>query len=147
MNVRRVLSVTVLTLLGCVGMLAAQDKAVVQADKQGPFHPGDTITFNIKLNEPLPKGAHFDFRISPVVEDEEVALGSGEAVGTSDTEFKVVGKLPDNALPGDWHIRVIWLFLPGASWTGHSISPNDLRFHVEGKPYPIPSQADVTIAR
>lgn len=142
------LAVGIATLiLAAVVVAAAQEKAAVQMEKAGPFHPGETIAFNVKLNEPLPKGAHFDFRISPVSADEELAFGSGEPASGSDTVFRVSGKLPEGAFPGEWHISVIWLFLPGAGWTHRSISPNDLRFQVEGKPYPIPTQADVTIAR
>jgi len=123
----------------------AQDKASVRMDEPKVFHGGDPISFEVKLNEPLPKGAHFDFRISPVAADEEISLGSGEAVGDSTTDFRVSGKLPDGALPGDWHISVIYLFLPGASWTHNTISPNDLRFKVEGKPFSIPTKADVSV--
>lgn len=125
----------------------AQNKAAVQMENLKPLRAGDTITFMLRLNEPMPKGAHFDFRISPVGADEEVALGSGEPVNGSDTDFKVSGKLPENALPGEWHISIIWLFLPGAGWTHNTISPNDLRFHVEGNPYPIPTKAQVTLGQ
>ncbi len=124
---------------------SAQEKASVQTDKPGPFKAGGPISFNVKLNEPLPNGAHFDFRISPVSADEEVPLGSGEPVDTSRRVFRVSAALPEGALPGEWHISVIWLFLPGSGWTHNTIAPNDLRFQVEGKPYPIPTKAEVTV--
>jgi hypothetical protein len=123
----------------------AQDKAVVGMEKSGPFKPGGPIVFQIKLNEPLPKGAHFDFRISPVSADEEIALGSGDAVDESRRDFRISGTLPEGALPGEWHINVIYLFLPGSGWTHTTIAPNDLKFEVEGKPYPIPTKAEVTV--
>jgi hypothetical protein len=132
--------------LSAVSPLLAQDKAAVQTESSGAFHPGESIVFKLKLNEPLPKGAHFDLRISPVSKDEEINLGSGEPVDEKQTEFRVKGTLPDGALPGDWHISVIWLFLPGSGWTHNQIAPNDLRFKVEGKPYPIPTKAEVTVA-
>ena len=69
----------------------------------------------------------------------------GKAVDDKQTEFRVAGTLPEGALPGDWHISVIWLFLPGSGWTSNQISPNDLRFKVEGKPYAIPTKAEVTV--
>jgi len=138
--------VLIAILLSAVGLPLAQDKAAVQTEKPGPFRPGSPIVFNVKLNEPLPKGAHFDFRISPVSGDEEVALGPGQIVGDKQTEFRVTGTLPEGALPGEWHVSVIWLFLPGSGWTHHQIAPNDLRFTVEGKPYPIPTKAEVTVA-
>lgn len=105
--------VSLAILLSVVCLLSAQDKATVQTQAPAPFHPGGPIVFNLKLNEPLPKGAHFDLRISPVSTDEEISLGSGEAVGGTQTDFRIAGVLPDGALPGEWHISVIWLFLPG----------------------------------
>jgi hypothetical protein len=57
----------------------------------------------------------------------------------------VSGTLPEGALPGDWQINVIYLFLPGSGWTHTTIAPNDLKFVVEGKPYSIPTKAEVTL--
>jgi len=126
---------------------AGQDKGAVQLDKTGPFHPGGSITFNLKLNEPMPKGAHLDLRISPVSdEQEEVDLGGGRTVDTTQTEFRVTGTVPEGALPGDWHISVIYLFLSGSPWDA-TIAPNDLKFRVEGERYSIPTKADVTLGR
>jgi hypothetical protein len=133
--------------LATVVVSPAQNKASVQMEKVGPLHGGDPIAFKVKLNEPLPKAAHFDFRISPISADEEIDLGSGEPVNGSETDFRISGKLPEAAVPGEWHISVIYLFLPGAGWTHNTIASNDLRFHVEGKPYPIPTKADVTLDR
>jgi hypothetical protein len=56
--------------LGVVGLASAQDKAAVQTETSGAFHPGGQVVFKVKLNEPLPKGARFDFRISPVSADQ-----------------------------------------------------------------------------
>jgi hypothetical protein len=144
MRIRTAVSLAAL-LLAAVIVPSAQDKAAVQMDKPGPFKPGGPIVFHVKLNEPLPKGAHFDFRISPVSGDEEIPLGSGEAVDASQRVFRVSSTLPEGALPGEWHITVIYLFLPGSGWTHNTIAPNDLKFEVEGKPYPIPTKAEVTV--
>lgn len=124
----------------------AQDKAAIRVEKPGPVRAGGAIVFNVRLNEPLPKGAHFDLRISPVSADEEIDLGSGQSVDGSDTDFRVSGALPAAAIQGTWHISVIWLFLPGAGWTHTSIAPNDLKFQVQGQSYPIPTRADVTLS-
>ena len=134
-----------LVVMGAVAVPWAQDQATVGTEKSGPFKPGGSIVFHVELNEPLPKGAHFDFRISPVSADEEVALGSGTAVDGSQRVFRVSGILPEGAIPGEWHISVIWLFLPGSGWSHTTIAPNDLRFKVEGKDYRIPSKAQVTV--
>src|ERR1700723_682162 len=140
-------AIVLLAILLCaVGSTSAQDKAAVEMEKSGQFRPGGPIAFNVKLNEPLPKGAHFDFRISPISADQEISLGSGQSANDSQSDFRVTGMLPEGALPGDWHISVIWLFLPGSGWTHSQIAPNDLRFKVEGKPYPIPTKAEVTVS-
>jgi hypothetical protein len=128
-------------------VMFSQDKAAVQMDKTDSFKAGDPISFNVRLDEALPKGARFDFRISPISADEEIPLGSGEALDASNRRFKVSGKLPEGALPGEWHISVIWLFLPGSGWTHNTITPNDLRFKVEGRQYPIPRKAEVSTER
>jgi hypothetical protein len=140
-----------LTLVAVVAVSAViasqgQNKADVSMERPQPFRAGGPISFTVELNGPLPKGAHFDFRVSPVATDEEISLGSGEPIGNSATEFRVMGKLPEGALPGEWDISVIYLFLPGASSTHNTITPNDLRFKVEGKPYSIPTKAAFLIA-
>jgi hypothetical protein len=115
--------------------------------KPAPFKAGGSVGFTFTLNEPLPKGAHFDFRISPVAADEEISLGSGQAVDEAGKRFRVSGTLPEGALPGEWHVSVVWLFLPGTGWTHNTIGTNDLRFQVEGKPYPIPTKGEVKIGQ
>ncbi len=136
---------SVVFVLSAIGLLSAQQKAGVQLEKLGSIHAGGPIAFTVKLDEPLPKGAHFDLRVSPVSVDEEIALGSGTPVDSSNTVFRVSGSLPEEAIPGQWHISVVWFFLPGAGWTHRTLTTNDLRFDVEGKQYPIPTKADVTL--
>lgn len=146
MNTRALLVMCgVLLIAGLVAF--GQEKAAVEMEKTGQIQAGGPISLSVKLNEPLPKGARFDLRISPLSADEEISLGSGEPVNNSQTEFRVSGTIPDGALPGDWHVSVIYFFLPGAGWTHSTITPNDLRFHVEGKSYPIPTKAEVRIAQ
>ena len=43
-------------------------------------------------------------------------------------------------------MSVIYLFLPGSSWTHTTIAPNNLKFRVEGTPYSLPTKADITLA-
>jgi hypothetical protein len=141
----RVLIGLLLSVLAVAGFLSAQQKAGVEMDRPGPIKAGGPIAFTVKLDEPLPKGARFDLRISPVSADEEIALGSGEPVKGSETVFRVAGTLPEDAIPGQWHISVVWFFLPGAGWTHRALGTNDLRFQVEGRAYPIPTKAEVTL--
>jgi hypothetical protein len=134
-------------LIACVVLLPAQDKATVQVDKPASFQAPGPATFVLTLNEPLPKGARFDFRISPIAADEEITLGSVSPLDDSGKRFRVSGTLPDGALPGEWHVSVIWLFLPGAGWTHNTISTNNLKFQVEGRPYTIPTKGEVDIVK
>ena len=111
----------------------------------GVLHAGDSVAFEVKLNAPLPKGAYFVMRISPVSADQQVQLNSGEPLDENRTKFRITGKLPEGAVPGKWHISVMYLFLSGTSWTNNTIRPNDLTFEVEGNQFTIPTTAEVSI--
>ena len=54
-----------MVILTCRGRCVSAGKATVQTQSAGAFHPGGQIVFTLKLNEPLPKGAHFDLRTRP----------------------------------------------------------------------------------
>jgi len=110
-----------------------------------PIHPGDEVALRIKLNDPLPPGAHFFARITPVKVSENLDLNSGEPLNADRKEFLLKTKLPAGAYPGEWHIEVIYLFLDGSGWTSGTLKFNDLRFTVEGKPYEVPNNATVTL--
>jgi hypothetical protein len=128
-------------------LVFAQDKAQVQLDSSAGLHPGGPIAFNVTLNEPLPKGAYFQLRISPTSADQQIALPSAEPLDATRKTFRISSTLPDGALPGKWRISVIYLFLQGTSWTSNTIKPNDLSFEVEGKPYPVPTTAEISLAK
>jgi hypothetical protein len=144
MRVHRIIAVS--ALFASV-LLLAQDSATVRIDKPAPFRPGGPVGFDLTLDEPLPSGAHFDFRISPTAADEQISLGSGRPLDDSGKHFRISGTLPEGALPGEWHVSVIWLFLPGTGWTQNSIATNNLKFQVEGRPYAIPTKGEVKIAK
>ncbi len=137
----------VFAMICAVGLSLAQNKAAVQMEKHGPIHAGGPIAFRVKLNEPLPKGSYFQMRISPVSIDQEIPLNSEPAANSSETEFRVSGTLPETAVPGAWHISVVYLFLAGTSWTQNTIAPNNLTFQVEGNSYKIPTKADVSLVQ
>jgi hypothetical protein len=136
-------------LLFCSGVaLFAQDKAAIQMDKQQDvLKVGGPIAFTVKLNEPLPKGARFDVHVSPVSADEDISLSSPQASSEGEKTFRVSGNLPAGAVPGEWHVTVVWLFLPGTGWTHNRIETNNVTFHVGGKPYAIPTKAEITVDR
>jgi hypothetical protein len=124
-----------------------QTAASTQVDAAGEhLRGGGDLVFRMKLNEALPEGARFDVRLSPVGVDQEIAVQSGEPANKERTEFILRTKLPERAVPGEWHIKVVWLFLPGASWTNNTLASNaDFRFVVEGPKVEVPTKATATL--
>ena len=144
----KTLLVTLIFLLS--GALAqSQERAAVQMDNPNThFHPGDPIALQVKLNEPLPEGAHFLIRISPTKVSQLIDLSSDKPEDTGRTLFVVRGSLPKEALPGEWGINVIYLFLPGTGWTNNTIQPTTpVKFVVEGKEFPIPTTAQIAVTK
>ncbi len=140
-----------LTIVVLFGALAfAQDRASVKIDNANNthFHPGDSIAFQVKLNEPLPEGASFRIRISPTKVSQLIDLVSDKPEDAGRTLFLVRGSLPKEALTGEWAINVIYLFLPGTGWTTNTIQPTmPVKFFVEGKEFAIPTTAQVTVTK
>jgi hypothetical protein len=109
------------------------------------IRPGSDITFKMKLDQPLPQGAHFDVRLSPVDLGQEFPVTSGEPSNRERTEFTLHTKIPEGAATGEWHIKIVYLFLAGTSWTQSTISTNDMRFVVQGPKVDIPTKATATL--
>jgi hypothetical protein len=117
-------------------------------DARDHFHGGDEVVFKMMLNEPLPEGAYFNVRLSPAATDQELPVGSGEPINKGRTEFLLKAKLPEKVVPGEWHIKVVWLFLPGTSWTNNALATNpDFKFFVDGPKIEIPTKATATLVR
>lgn len=146
---RRLLALGVLVIVAMLvgAVSSAQDQAKIQMDKPGAVHAGGPIALNVKLNEPLPAGAYFQIRITPVSADQQINLVSGDPTDSTRTVFRVTGNIPEAAIPGKWHISTIYLFLAGTNWTSNTIRPNDFTFDVEGKSFPIPTSADVSLGK
>lgn len=124
------------------------DKAAAQLTVGTPhFQGGDEVSFTMKLNEPLPEGARFDVRLSPVGVNQELSVSSGPPTDKDRKEFLLKVKLPEHARGGEWHIFTVWLFLPGASWVGNTIATNEMKFVVDGPSGPLPSNATAAIVR
>jgi hypothetical protein len=126
------------------------DTPHASAELKGPadhFHGGDEVAFKMVLNEPLPEGANFNVRLSPATTDQELPVGSADATNKERTEFLLKAKLPQKVVPGEWHIKVVWLFLPGTSWTTSTLAINpDFKFFIDGPKIEIPTKATVTLA-
>jgi hypothetical protein len=124
------------------------NKAAAQLTTDTPhFHGGDEVSFTMKLNEPLPEGARFDVRLSPVSLNQEMTVPSQEPSDKDRKEFLLKFKLPDHARGGEWHIFTVYLFLPNVSWTGSTIATNEMKFVVDGPNGPLPSNGAATIVR
>jgi hypothetical protein len=144
---KKFLTTLLLFLSGAVAL--SQERAAVQMDNPNTrFHPGDPIAFQVKLNEPLPNGADFQIRISPMKGNREIALASDKPEDTTRMLFVVRGSLPKEAVSGEWGINVIYLFLPGTGWTSSTIQPTvPVKFVVEGKEFAIPTTAQIAVTR
>jgi len=138
-----------LLLLSFGALAASQDRAAIQVDNPNThFHPGDPIAFQVKLNEPLPEGAYFRIRISPTKVNQLIDLASDKPEDTGRTLFLIRGFLPKEAVPGEWGINVIYLFLSGTWWTTNTIQPTTpVKFIVEGKEFGIPTAAQITVMK
>jgi hypothetical protein len=124
------------------------NSATAQLTSDTPhFHSGDEVAFTMKLNEPLPEGAHFDVRLSPVGVNQELPVSSQDPTDKDRREFLLKTRLPDHARGGEWRIAVVWLFLPGTSWTSSTIGTNEMKFIVDGPQGPLPSGAVATIVK
>jgi hypothetical protein len=146
---KKICSVLFVLLTFVVAAIAQEpNKAAAQLITDTPhFHGGDEVSFTMKLNEPLPEGARFDVRLSPVSLNQEMTVSSQEPSDKDRKEFLLKFKLPDHARGGEWHILTVYLFLPDVSWTGSTIATNEMKFVVDGPNGPLPSNGAATIVR
>jgi hypothetical protein len=129
-------------------MTVAQTQPSASAQVVVPAHirGGSDLIFKMKLNEALPEGARFDVRLSPVTADQEITVSSGDPANRERTEFILKTRLPEKVVPGEWHIKIVYLFLAGASWTSNTLATNpDFRFVVEGPKVEIPTRATASL--
>ncbi len=150
---KRYLSLVAMTLLGCmpsvvIGQTPSADNIHASAKLESEpthLHSGSDLVFRVKLDQPLPKGARLDVRLSPVSIHQEFPANSADAVNTERTEFLVKAKLPEDAVSGTWHIAVVWVFLAGSTTTFNQLTTNDLQFVVDGKRVDIPTRGTFTL--
>ena len=122
-------------------------KAATELTNATPhFHGGDDVVFKMKLNEPLPQGAHIDVRFSPTNVGQQFPASCEEPKDKDRKELLCNLKLADNARGGEWRIFVVYFFLPNVSWTNSTIA-TDLKFHVDGPDGPLPTSATAEIVK
>lgn len=117
-----------------------------QSRRAARLKPAGPISLHLKFDEPLPEGASVRVEISPQSATQWIPLSTGEPDNAGRTIFTVNGKLPENAVPGTWNVRNVWLFLP-SSVQGQALGHNAATFQVSGKDFKIPSKAEVTVTR
>jgi hypothetical protein len=146
---RKIHFVLLVVLVFVVPAIAQEpNKAAAQLITETPhFHGGDEVSFTIKLNDPLPEGARFDVRLSPVSLNQQTTVSSQEASDKDRKVFLMKFKLPDHARGGEWHIATVYLFLSNVSWTSSTIATNEMKFVVDGPDGRLPSDATATIVQ
>ena len=135
------LSITLMVVLA----LHAQ-QAAIEVPGAGQIEAGGPISLHVKFDKPLPEGASVRVEVSPQTTTQWIALSTSDPEDPSRTSFTVKGKLPQNAVPGAWAVRNVWLFLP-ASVQGQSLGHNSATFPVKGKEFPIPSNAEIAVTK
>jgi hypothetical protein len=126
-----------------VSTLRAQQTTI---ETPGEINAGGSVSLHVNVDHPLPEGATIRVEVSPQSATQWIALSTAEPADRGRTSFTLKGKLPENAVPGTWIVRNVWLFLPGSN-QGQSLAQNNASFQVKGKQFPIPSKAEVTVTK
>jgi hypothetical protein len=107
---------------------------------------GGPISLHLNFDKALPDGATVRVEVSPQATTQWIAISTGEADNAERTSFTLKGRLPEAAVPGDWTVRNVWLFLPG-SVQGQALGHNNGAFRVKAKDFPIPTKAEITVTK
>jgi len=128
-----------------VATLQAQDKAAVKmAPSVTDIAAGKDITLEVKLNEPLPPESSVIARVRPEGVSQLIVLESSSPDDPSRTKLTLKRNLPNTVVPGKWTLEDVFIVLPGTNiW--QPLGHNQLSFDVKGKPFPIPSKAEVAV--
>jgi hypothetical protein len=133
-----------LILTGVVTIRAQQTAAVQMAQPDADISAGKKLVLEVRLDKPLPLDSSVIARVRPEGAAQLVQLSSAIPDDASRTKFTLNTTLPTPVVPGKWTLEAVFVTLPGSgSW--QSIEHNQLTFQVQGKPFPIPSKAEVTV--
>jgi hypothetical protein len=130
-------------ILAAVSALQAQQ---TKLEVPTSIEAGGPISLHLNFDKPLPDGATVSIEVSPQTTTQWIAISTGEAENTERPSFTLKGKLPETAVPGDWTVRNVWLFLPG-SVQGQALGHNNTTFRVKAKDFPIPTKAEITVRK
>ena len=143
---RFVIPLLLLTTVLAIVLAAHAQQAAIETPATGEIAAGGSISLHVKFDKPLPQEASVRIEVSPQTTTQWIALTTGVPDNPSRTSFTVSGKLPENAVPGAWIVRNVWLFLP-SSVQGQALGHNGATFQVKGKEFPIPSRADIEVTK
>jgi hypothetical protein len=127
--------------------LEAQENAAVQMAKPGiEITGGKVLSLEIKLDKPLPPETSVIARVKPESVSQLLVLSGSTPDDPARTKITVKTTLPNVLVPGRWVLSDVYIVLPGTNiW--QPIAHNDLKFDVQGKPFPIPEKAEVSVAK
>jgi hypothetical protein len=144
---RVVLASSVCLIFAAVITIRAQQSAAVQMVPSGSaVESGKPLVLEIKLDKPLPADTSVIARVRPEDVSQLIVLSSSTPDDPSRTKITLKTILPTPVVPGKWKLEDVFIDLPGSNnW--QPLEHNVLKFDVQGKPFPIPSRADVTLAQ
>jgi len=151
MNARRVVlvsSLLVCSIFAVVIAIHAQQSAGVQMAQPGTdIASGKSLVLEITLNEPLPTDSSVIARVRPDGASQQVIqLASSSPDDSSRRKFTLKQVMPTSVVPGEWHLENVFVTLPGSiQW--QTLDHNPLTFEVQGRPFEVPSKAEVTLGR
>ncbi len=149
MNARKVVlasSLLVCAIFAAVIAIHAQQSAGVQmAQPEADITSGRSLVLEITLNEPLPSDSSVIARVRPSSASQQILqLQSSTPDDSSRKNFTLKTVMPTPVTPGKWHLESVFVTLPGSiQW--QNLDHNPLTFEVQGKPFEIPSKAEVTL--
>lgn len=126
--------------------IRAQQSAGVQMVPSGSnIESGKPLILEIKLDKPLPADTSVIARVRPEDVSQLIVLQSSTPDDPTRTKITLKTVLPTPTVPGKWKLEDVFIALPGSNiW--QPLEHNMVNFDVRGKPFPIPSRADVTLA-
>jgi hypothetical protein len=147
-NVALASSLLVSSIFAVVIAIHAQQSAGVQMAQPGAdITNGKSLVLEITLNEPLPNDSSVIARVRPDGASQQIIqLQSSTPEDSGRKKFTLKTVMPTPVTPGKWHLETVFVTLPGSiQW--QNLDHNSLTFEVQGKPFEIPSKAEVTLGR
>jgi len=137
---------TGMILMGVLGLHAQQTANVQMAKPEVEIARGKALALEVKLDKPLPPETSLIVRVRPEGVSQLIVLSSSTPDDPSRTRVTVKTTLPNVVVPGKWRLEDVFISLPATNiW--QPLGRNELTFDVEGKPFPIPAKAEVSVAK